>query len=148
MLNYQRAASADYELFFTLMQEETADYLEHSLCLLQMTLTEFKHLFTIVGEVYGIYKHEEMCGFYWVEEREQVLHLHGLLLWADYRNKGIGTEVLQYLQSKYQFTMKIIELGFHQSNQKARKLYEKLGFHIVKEVSEIGFSIMQKQIET
>lgn len=48
MLNYQRAASADYELFFTRFQEEAADYLEHSLCLLQVTLVEFKHLLQLL----------------------------------------------------------------------------------------------------
>ncbi len=48
MLNYQRAASADYELFFTRIQEEAADYLEHSLCLLQVTLVEFKHLLQLL----------------------------------------------------------------------------------------------------
>jgi ribosomal protein S18 acetylase RimI-like enzyme len=37
-----------------------------------------------------------------------------------------------------------IELGVHQSNERAKALYERLGFQVLRYRPEVGFFIMQK----
>jgi ribosomal protein S18 acetylase RimI-like enzyme len=50
------------------------------------------------------------------------------------------------LADAYKDSMDAIELGVHQSNAGARRLYEKLGFITVKQREDLGFQIMQKQL--
>lgn len=147
MLIYKPAASEQYDEFLQLMQNETADYLKRTMELMQMTLEQAKHLFKTVGKVYGIYQNDRLAGFYWIEERERVLHLHGLVLRGDYQGKGIGTEVLKMLETEYRSRMEAIELGVHQSNERAKRLYERLGYRTVNYLSELGFYIMQKPLQ-
>ena len=53
------------------------------------------------GEVLAIYQDADLAGFYWIEEREDTLHLHGLILKPENQGQGIGTEVLSMLTSQY-----------------------------------------------
>ena len=87
-----------------------------------------------------------LAGFYWIEERGKTLHLHGLILKAAFQGKGIGTAVIRMLVESYQGQVKAIELGVHQSNARAKKLYERLGFEVVKYRHDLGYFIMQRPI--
>lgn len=147
MLTYKPATSEQYDEFFQLMRDEAADYLEHTMNLMRMTLEHAKHLFKTVGKVYGIYQDNRLVGFYWIEERERILHLHGLVLRGDFQRKGIGTKVLNMLEAEYRSRMEAIELGVHQSNEGVKSLYEKLGYRTVRHLSELGFYIMQKPLQ-
>jgi len=147
MLNLTPATPEQYDEFFQLMQDEAADYLEHTLNLMQMSSDQFKRLFQTVGKIYGIYQDGQLAGFYWIEERERTLHLHGLVLRQAFQRKGIGTEVLHRLEAEYRSRMDAIELGVHQSNEGAKSLYEKLGYRTVDYRSELGFIIMQKSLQ-
>lgn len=147
MLTYQPILPKQYDELFQLMQDEAADYLEHTLHLIQMTTEQFKQLFQTVGEIYGIYQNERLAGFYWIEERERTLHLHALILRREFQRKGIGTQALQNLEREYRSRVDTIELGVHQSNEGAKSLYEKLGYRTVNQLSELGFFIMQKSLQ-
>ena len=83
---------------------------------MQMSMDEFNHLLRTVGTLCAIYD-KQLAGFYWIEERENVLHLHALLLKRQFQGKGIGTQTLNMLVSKYMGTMRTIELGVHESNE-------------------------------
>jgi ribosomal protein S18 acetylase RimI-like enzyme len=146
MLTCKPAQSEQYDEFFQLMQNEAADYLLHAMELMRMTPEQAKRLFKTVGKVYGIYHEERLAGFYWIEERERILHLHGLVLRKDFQGKGIGTQVLNLLETEYMSRMEAIELGVHQSNERAKLLYERLGYRKVNYLPELGFYILQKPL--
>jgi ribosomal protein S18 acetylase RimI-like enzyme len=135
-----------YDEFLQLVRDHASDYVESTLELIQMTWEQFAHLFRTVGQVYGICQDGQLAGFYWVEEREQVLHVHGLLLREKFQGKGIGTQVLEMLATQYRDSVRTIELGVHTSNERARALYERLGYQIVKTLDDLEFYIMQKQL--
>jgi ribosomal protein S18 acetylase RimI-like enzyme len=146
MLTYKVASAPQHEEFLQLMRVDAADYLEYSLRLMRLTWQEFADLTRTVGQIYAIYQDENLVGFYWIEERGRILHLHGLFVKDSYQNQGIGTQVLNMLAGKYASSMEAIELGIHDSNPGARSLYEKLGFKIVKRLADLGFSVMQKPL--
>jgi ribosomal protein S18 acetylase RimI-like enzyme len=146
MLTYEPAKVEQYDEFLQLMRDHAANYLERTMELMQMTWQQFDHLFRTVGQVYGIYEDDQLAGFYWIEERGKVLHLHGLVLAGQFQGKGIGTQVLKMLETKYRGSMDAIELGVHKSNEKARALYERLGYEMVKRLDGLGFYIMQKRL--
>lgn len=144
MLTFKPATGEQYDEFFQLMQTEAADYLQRTMELMQITPEQARHLFERVGQVYGIYQGGQWAGFYWIEERDGILHLHGLVLRGEFQGQGIGTQVLEMLERDYGSRVAAIELGVHQSNAKAKLLYERLGYQTVKYLSELGFYIMQK----
>ncbi len=98
------------------------------------------------GEVRAIYKDADLAGFYWIEERGDTLHLHGLILKADFQGQGIGTAVLTLLTESYSGKLDKIELGVYQANSSAIRLYEKMGFQITRSLDDLHFYIMQKAL--
>lgn len=146
-LRCKLAAAEDYDQFLEWTRNETVGYLGPTLELMQMTWAEFESLFRTVGRVYGIYEDGLPAGFYWIEERGSILHLHGLILLESFRGRGIGTEVLTHVEDRYQGKVDAIELGVHESNARARSLYERLGFETVKVLDDLGFYVMQKRLE-
>jgi ribosomal protein S18 acetylase RimI-like enzyme len=146
MVTWVAARPEQYDEFMRLMHDEAAGYLRGAMELLQMTQEEFDHLFRTLGHVYGIYEDEQLAGFYWIEERERVLHLHALILKSQFQGGGIGTRILSMLASGYKDTMNYIELGVHESNERAIRMYERQGFKTVKRLDDVKFCIMQKQL--
>ena len=146
MVTCEAARPEQYEEFMNLMQDEANDYLQSTLELMQMTQEEFNHLFRTVGQVYGIYEDGQLVGFYWIEEREKVLHLHALIIKSQFQGRGIGTRILGMLALEYKETMSCIELGVHESNDRAIRMYERQGFTTVKQLHDLNFHIMQKQL--
>jgi ribosomal protein S18 acetylase RimI-like enzyme len=146
MLTYKAASASQHEEFLQLMRVDAADYLEYSLRLMRLTWQEFVNLARTVGQVYAIYQGENLVGFYWIEERGKIVHLHGLFVKDAYQGQGIGTQVLKMLAGKYASSLEAIELGVHDSNPGARSLYEKLGFKTVKHLPDLGFTVMQKPL--
>jgi len=146
MLTYEPARMEQYEEFLQLMRSEIEDYLERTMELMQMTWDEFARLFKTQGQVEGIYQDGQLAGFYWIEERGQVLHLHGLIVKEPFRGQGIGTQVLEMLATRYKRDVTTIELGVQKSNERARRLYERLGFETVRTLDDLGFVVMQKRM--
>jgi ribosomal protein S18 acetylase RimI-like enzyme len=145
-LVYKPVTADQYDELLQLMEADSAGYLQDTLSLMQMTRAQFAHLFRTVGQVYTINQDDQLTGFYWIEERGKVLHLHGLILKPSFQGRRIGTEVLQMLIVCYQDRMDTLELGVHQSNERARKLYQRLGFEVVKFREDLGYYIMQKNL--
>ena len=146
MITCEIAQGEQYEEFMQLMHDETREYLRSTMELMRLTQEQFDKLFRTVGQVYAIYEDQQLAGFYWTEQREKVLHLHALILKPQTQSRGIGTQVLNMLTSKYRNTVNSIELGVHDSNERAIRLYERQGFKTVKQLHDLSFRIMQKQI--
>ena len=144
-LRYEPAKGRDYDRFLRWTRDE-AGYLGPTLELMEMTWPEFETLFRTVGRVHGIYEGGQTAGFYWIEDRDAILHLHGLILRGSFRGRGIGTKTLKMLEDTYRGEMDAIELGVHQSNERALALYERLGYETVKVLDELRFYVMQKRL--
>jgi ribosomal protein S18 acetylase RimI-like enzyme len=147
-LIYKPASGEQYDLFLDLMRSQAADYLDRTMELMGLTWQEFAHLFRTVGQVYGVYEKKRLAGFYWIEEREAILHLHGLVLKETHQGRGIGSQVLTMLETTHRGCMEAIELGVHESNEGARRLYERHGYRTVKMLDDVGFFIMQKSLSS
>jgi ribosomal protein S18 acetylase RimI-like enzyme len=113
---------------------------------MQMTWEQVAGLVHTVGQVWGVYQGGNLVGFYWIEECDRILHLHGLVVKSTLQGQGIGTEVLNMLAQRYTGTMGAIELGVHESNTRARALYERLGYRTVRRLDDLGFHITQKPL--
>ena len=146
MLTYEPARTDQYDEFLQLMRSEIEDYLERTMELMQMTWEEFARLFKTQGQVEGIYQDGQLAGFYWIEERGQILHLHGLIAKEQFRGQGIGTQTLEMLAIRYKTGMTTIELGVQRSNEHARRLYERLAFEAMQTLDDLGFVVMQKRM--
>lgn len=90
---------------------------------------------------------KRQVGFYWVELRQEIAHLHALILQSEFHGQGIGKVCLQNLEEHYRGRAWAIELGVHTSAQAANALYEKAGFVTVRELPELGFVVLQKGLE-
>jgi ribosomal protein S18 acetylase RimI-like enzyme len=136
----------EYTRFLDLMREEAGDYLERTLALMELPWEEFAQLFQTVGEVLVLLEGEERVGFCWLERRDEVLHLHAIVIQESHRGQGIGTRTLQLLEGRYRGTVKSIELGVHGTNAGAQQLYRRLGYERVRLLEELNFEILQKQL--
>lgn len=146
MIGFSPALDEQYDEFLQLVRDEAGSYLERTLALMQMNWEDFTRLFRTVGHVYGIYSRGRLAGFCWVEQRDRVLHIHGLVLKSEFQGQGIGSAVLQTLESEYKGRVDTVELGVHRSNRRAKALYERLGYQSVRTLDDLGFEIMQKRL--
>jgi ribosomal protein S18 acetylase RimI-like enzyme len=127
-----------------MMWDDGQEYLENSLRLMQMTWQQYSQIFRTRGEVRAIYQDANLAGFYWIEERGDTLHLHGLILQTEFQGQGIGTAVLTMMVEAYTGKLERIELGVYQANSGAIRLYEKMGYCISRSLDDLRFYIMQK----
>lgn len=146
MITYKPAREEQYGEFLELMRRTTDTDYESVLEVLGMSWREFAHSFRTLGQVYGIYEDNDLAGFYWIESRGDVLHLHGLILDEGFQGRGIGTEVLRKLGAEYRDQVRYIELGVDQANSRAKAFYERLGYQVVEALDDVGFYIMQKEL--
>lgn len=146
MLEFSSPTPEQYDLFLQWMWDDGHDYMERTMRLMDMTWDEYAQIFRTRGKVYSIYQDANLAGFYWIEERGDTLHLHGLILIPAFQGKGIGTSILTMLGQKYTGKMKQIELGVYQQNSGAIRLYEKLGFQVTQTLDDLPFYIMHKQL--
>ncbi len=146
MLTYKEPRPEDWPVFLALMREKTGGYLEPTLRMMGMSWEEFGQMFRTVGQVRVIEESGNAVGFVWTEQRDRVLHVHGLVLEPDYRGRGIGTKVFLDLERQARGNVDLVELGVHETNSRARALYERLGFRVTRSLPGVGFTILQKAV--
>jgi len=145
-LTFQLAQDEQIDEFLELMRHEAADYLHPTLDKLGWSWEEFAQRVRGIGRVYCVYLGSEKVGCFWIEERGRIVHLHGIVVAQAYQGRGIGTSVLNHLIEQYSGRMDAIELGVHASNTRAKALYERLGFEVVRYLPEEGFYILQRAL--
>lgn len=148
MLNFTPASPEQYDHFLQMMWDDGQEYMENTLQIMQMTWDKYAQIFRTRGEVRAIYQDSNLAGFYWIEERSDTLHLHGLILKTEFQGQGIGTAVLTLLAECYTGKMDKIELGVYQGNSGAIRLYEKMGYQITRSIDDLHFYTMQKPLLT
>jgi ribosomal protein S18 acetylase RimI-like enzyme len=146
MLEFIPAGPQDTQPLLDLIYHQAASAIKPTLDLVQMTWEDFGERFRDTGQVYRICSQGELAGLFWIEQREDILHLHGLILLPAFQGRGFGRRVLEHLAARYCGQARAIELGVHESNAPARKLYERCGFEVVRYRPEVGFYILQKPL--
>jgi GNAT superfamily N-acetyltransferase len=121
--------------------------LRPSLDLIQVTWDQFGKIFRTQGMAYRALQDGTLVGGCWVEICGDVLIIHGLIVKAAFRRKGIGTWILSMLQKIFEGRVQLIELDVHRSKPAAIALYEKFGFALVGAMTASGFYHMQKWLE-
>lgn len=129
--------------FLELLRLDAEHYLIPTMEAMGWSWAEFAQRVRGVGRVFCVYQNEYKVGCYWIEERERILHLHGIVVVRAFQGQGIGSRIIRQLAEEYRGRMDAIELGVHQSNERAKALYERLGFNTVRFLPEVGFFIMQ-----
>lgn len=143
---YRPAREDELDGFLDLMRGEAAEYLGASARILGVPWGEFVRLFRSRGEVCCVESEGKDAGFFWVELRERTLHVHALILRPGFRGRGMAGRLLRHLEQEYRERADQVELGVHESNRRARLLYERAGFRFVRRMEGIGFFILQKPL--
>lgn len=141
-----QAQEWQYDQLFDSMMKYTSTYLQDVMNSLGVSAEQFKELFKKTGRIQVVYLQERIAGFFWTEKRDEVLHIHALIIEEEFQGKGLGKKILQTIEKEYNEGARVLEIGVHLSNNRAIKLYEDFGFVKVKELNEIGFIVMQKQL--
>jgi ribosomal protein S18 acetylase RimI-like enzyme len=127
VLNYTQPDIDQLDELFDLMRNEASEYLKDSLWLIGMTVSAFRAKFKSVGDVVEIHSDGEPAGFYWIEKRGDILHLHGIILRREFQGRGLGREAMRRIEREHGRGMAAIELGVYRDNAAARRLYDGLG---------------------
>ena len=146
MLTCQLATPEQRKQFLPILRAEMSDYLERTFQLMGMTWNQFVELYYSTGQVFVVFQNSELAGYYWIEVKAEILHLHGIVILPGFRGIGIGTSVLRNLAEEYASRVRAIELGVQDDNLQAKSLYEREGFKIIKSLSDLKFTIMQKPL--
>jgi ribosomal protein S18 acetylase RimI-like enzyme len=128
------------------MEDQAAEYLETSINAIGLTMADFREKFSQIGEVVGIYENDRTAGFYWIEKRGTILHIHALILGGEFQGRRLGRTVLAEIENKHSAGIETIELGVHDSNRSAMALYNKANYETVKTLAEVGFHVMHKRM--
>ncbi len=146
MLTYTQPGIDELDKLFDLMREESSEYLKDSLWLVGLTVSAFRAKFKSVGEIVEVHCDGAPAGFYWVEKRGDILHLHGIILRGEFQGRGLGREVMLRIEREHGRDIAAIELGVYRGNAAARRLYENLGYVVVNQLDDIHFDIMRKTL--
>ena len=145
-MEIEQVKESQYDELFEMMLIYSSEYLQSAITKLGISVEQFKELFKTIGTIYVIYVDKDLAGFFWIERREEVLHIHALIIKSEFQGRGLGKKILQLIQDQYSSGAKILELGVHLSNHRAINLYQNSGFVKVKEFDDIGFIVMQKRL--
>lgn len=98
------------------------------------------------GEVSIILAEDRPVGWLQLQDAEDAIYIHQLYIDADYQSRGIGTELLSEIVDRARRQSKPVHLWVMRNNERARQLYERLGFlavdedrvkfHLVREAGE------------
>jgi ribosomal-protein-alanine N-acetyltransferase len=81
---------------------------------------------TTYSRVYVYEDNKEIVGFIHLDSHFEIMDLVNIIVKRDYQNKGIGTELLQYVIDNEEYNKIMLEV--RESNSRAIHVYEKLGF--------------------
>lgn len=118
------------------------DFYNSSACLHTIPIERFENSFDIIlkdktyAELYMLEVENKIIGYcmvsktYSQEAGSMVLWVEELYILKEYRSKGIATKVFNYLFEKFKDYNRI-RLEVTKENERAAKLYKKLGFEMM-----------------
>jgi len=132
--------------FLDAFRAQLGDSEAAGLAYLALSWDELAAAFEQVGEVRRVGWNGRTVGFVWTEFRDRTLHLHAIVLRAEYRSRGIGTAVLRTLEREVCGRAEYFELGVQAGNTGALRFYERHGFRASDVPTAPGFRILRKPI--
>lgn len=141
------ANATDKAALLNWMQTELADQFSRINQVMGISPEQFVQIYRTTGEVRVIQKDHETAGFAWIEKRDNTLHIHALFILPTFRRQGIGTAFFQELKNEFSSKVEFLELGVEEANHNAIALYQKQGFETTREISELGYWVMRKQLK-
>ena len=107
---------------------------------------ELRSWFVATGEIYRIIVDKTCAGLLWTERQGQRLYLHDLVLFPDFRSRGIAGRVMHDLEATYADESEEIEIGVKVTNAQARAVFAQMGFRISRAAEEMDYLILRKSI--
>ena len=91
------------------------------------------HLADGTATAYGAFEKDELCGFIWAYRHpfreEERMYVSEIRVKEEFRNQGIGTELLRLVEDKAKETgIKAMYLHAEANNTNGLRLYKRLGF--------------------
>ena len=99
----------------------------------------YKKIEKNIYEYTSIYLDNQLVGYYHFSEVDNKMELDDFYIFANYRNKGIGSIVLEKLTQ----TNKTVFLCVFVKNVDAIRLYERFGFNIIENIKNTRY-IMER----
>lgn len=144
MLTINKANFEDRDIYIKLASKlYCSDAVDHSIDSSNFKKTfDYLHENNTYGQIYIIKFNEEIVGYTLIsktfsqEVAGMVLLIEEIFIIDKYRDLGIGKGVFEYLENEYN-GYKRIRLELTNSNIKAKKLYENLGFSCLEYIQMI-----------
>jgi ribosomal protein S18 acetylase RimI-like enzyme len=144
-----RPASVDERTrLFDLIRADAATYLGSGLDLLGFTWEDLAEAMATVGWTAAATVDDRVVALLWLERRGEVLHVHAIVVVPEWRRFGIGPRVLRRLAEEHRGIARVVELGVHENNAAARRMYDALGFEVVAVRPEAGFAVLRCPVES
>ncbi|MBN1858422.1 GNAT family N-acetyltransferase [Candidatus Bipolaricaulota bacterium] len=107
---------------------------------------ELRTWFVSTGEIYRILVGKTCAGLLWTEQQGHRLYLHDLVLFPDFRSRGIAGRVVRDLETSYAEASDEIEIGVKVTNKQARAVFAQLGFQVSRVAGEMDYLILRKPL--
>ena len=107
---------------------------------------DLKTWFVNTGEIYRILVGRKCAGLLWTEQQGHRLYLHDLVLFPDFRSRGIARRVVRDLEDNYADASDEIEIGVKVANERARAVFAQLGFQVTRAAEEMDYLILHKSL--
>jgi ribosomal protein S18 acetylase RimI-like enzyme len=89
-----------------------------------MTWEQFVAVCHSRGWIYTVNDDGVPAGYYWIELKGGVLHIHGIVDLPECRGRGIDIHILRSLAREYAQHITAMELGVKDENVRASLLYD------------------------
>lgn len=144
MINYKIADISDAELIYEMAKENIDEYEDTAKIDYEKVLDWMKRkIHDNIDSYKAIYYNDEKVGFFSLWEENNKLEIDDLYIFEAYRNKGIGTSIInECIKESIEKNIPIFLYVFIK-NTKAVELYSRLGFEIVEKVRDTRY-IMER----
>ena len=135
MINFKQATIEDIDVIYELSKDLIFKYEKQGNLdfILKWMYTKIK---SYIEEYQVIYQNNFKVGYFRLFMQDEYKELDDFYIFEEFRNQGIGTEVLN------QICKEPMQLYAFNENIKAIALYERFGFRIIKDLNN-GRSIMR-----
>ena len=138
MINFKQATIEDIDVIYELSKDLIFKYEKQGNLdyILKWMYTKIK---SYIEEYQVIYQNNFKVGYFRLFMQDEYKELDDFYIFEEFRNQGIGTEVLN------QICKDPMQLYAFNENIKAIALYERFGFRIIKDLNN-GRSIMRLEV--
>lgn len=110
---------------------------------------EFFFINELNGKNIGMVRILDEDLLYWGKQKEKAKYVHSLVIKEDYNGKGLGTKILQKIETTAKTdNCKYLRLDADSKNPKLCQYYEKIGFEKmgIKELPLSNYNLYEKKI--